>query len=77
MIVSPRKQSGMTDELCTVTFSLPNAGVASVRTVNIVGDLYGWNKHSNPMTKQKNSIFAGSISLVCGREYRFRYLLDG
>jgi hypothetical protein len=75
-IVSLRKQYRKADELCTVTFSLPKAGVASARTVTIVGDFNGWNKHGNPMKKQKNGSFAGSVSLACGREYQFR-LLDG
>ena len=75
--MSLRKQYRKADELCTVTFSLPKAGDASVRTVNVVGDFNGWNKHGNPMKKQKNSSFAGSISLGCGREYQFHDLLDG
>ena len=49
----------------------------SARAVNIVGDFNGWNKHGTLMKKQKNGSFAGSISLACGREYQFRYLLDG
>ena len=75
--MSLRKQYRKTDGLCTVTFSLPKAGVASVRTVNVVGDFNGWNKHGCPMKKQKNGSFAGSITLATGREYQFRYLLDG
>lgn len=77
MIVSLRKQYRKTGGLCTVTFSLPKAGVASARTVNIVGDFNGWNKRGNPMKKQKSGGFAGSLSLARGRAYQFRYLLDG
>lgn len=62
-IVSLRKQYRKADGLCTVTFSLPKAGVASARSANIVGDFNGWNKHGNPMKKQRNGSFTGSISL--------------
>ena len=75
--MSLRKQYRKTGELCTVTFSLPKAGASSARTVSIVGDFNGWNKHGNPMKKQKNGSFADIISLACGREYQCRYLLDG
>jgi 1,4-alpha-glucan branching enzyme len=75
--VSLRKQYRKTGELCTVTFSLPKAGVASARAVNIVGDFNGWNRAASPMKKQRNGSFSASVSLPCGREYQFRYLLDG
>jgi len=75
--VSLRKRYLKTGELCTVTFSLPKAGATAVRSVHVVGDFNGWNKHGSPMKKQKNGSFAGSISLASGREYQFRYLLDG
>jgi len=75
--VSLGKQYRKTGELCTVTFSLPKAGASSARTVSIVGDFNGWNKHGKPMKTQKNGGFAGSLSLACGSEYQFRYLLDG
>jgi 1,4-alpha-glucan branching enzyme len=77
MIVSLRKQYRKTDALCTVTFSLPKAGVASARAVNIVSDFNGWNPDGNPMKKKKNGNFSASVTLARGREYQFRYLLDG
>jgi 1,4-alpha-glucan branching enzyme len=45
--------------------------------VHLVGDFNGWDKAANPMKRQKNGTFAASLSLECGREYQFRYLLDG
>lgn len=75
--MSLRKRYRKSGEFCTVVFSMPKAGVESVRTVNIVGEFNGWSKRGCPMKKQKNGSFAGSISLATGREYQFRYLLDG
>jgi hypothetical protein len=63
MVVGLRKQYRKTGGLRTVTFSLPKAGVASARAVNIVGDF--------------NGSFSASVTLARGREYQFRYLLDG
>jgi hypothetical protein len=64
MIVSLRKQYRKTDGLCTVTFSLPKAGVASARAVNIVSDFNGWNPDGNPMKKKKNGSFSASVTLA-------------
>jgi len=75
--VSLRKQYRKTGGLCTVTFSLPKAGGALARSVNIVGDFNGWNRGGQPMKKQKNGSFSASVTLARGREYQFRYLLDG
>ena len=75
--MSLRKQYRKTGELCTVTFSLPKAGVASARAVNIVGDFNGWNREGSRMKKQKNGSFLASVSPPSGKEYQFRYLLDG
>lgn len=60
-----------------MTFSLPKAGIASLRAVNIVGDFNDWSRDGHPMKKQKNGSFAASVTLARAREYQFRYLLDG
>ena len=75
--MSLRKRFRKTGSLCTVTFSLPKAGAASVETAHIVGDFNGWDKYATPMKKQKNGAFAASVPLERNKEYQFRYLLDG
>jgi len=60
-----------------VTFSLSKAAAAFASDVHLVGDFNGWDKTANPMKKQKNGTFAASLSLERGKDYQFRYLLDG
>jgi 1,4-alpha-glucan branching enzyme len=45
--------------------------------VTIVGDFNNWDKEATPMKKLKNGDFTITLGLASGREYRFRYLIDG
>ena len=64
-----------TGRSCRVTFVLPaNAGAVSA---SLVGDFNGWNLTAQPMKRRKDGSFTTTISLKPGREYRFRYVLDG
>ena len=72
-----RKRYLKSKPFCTVTFSLSKAAAASAGAIYLVGDFNGWNREANPLKRQKNGSFAASLSLERGREYQFRYLLDG
>jgi len=63
--------------ICEVTFRLP--GEASLRAdkVTVVGDFNNWEKEATPLEKQKNGDFTTILELDAGKEYRFRYLIDG
>jgi len=63
--------------LCRVTFSIPKGAVKSAKKVTLVGDFNNWDTHATPMKKQKDGSFSVSINLEKGREYQFRYLIDG
>ena len=75
--MSLRRQYRKTGTACTVTFTLPKAATGSATSVHLVGDFNGWDREANPLKRQKNGNFAASLSLERGREYQFRYLLDG
>jgi len=60
---------------CRVTFELP-ADVGAER-VYLCGEFNGWSQTAQPMKRQQDGGFVLTISLKPGREYRFRYLLDG
>lgn len=62
---------------CEVVFRLPKAGAPGARNVTIVGDFNGWDKESTPMRKLGNGDFTVTLELEAGRQYRFRYLIDG
>jgi 1,4-alpha-glucan branching enzyme len=42
-----------------------------------VGDFNDWNPGSNPMKRRKDGGFDTTITIPAGREYQYRYLLDG
>jgi 1,4-alpha-glucan branching enzyme len=62
---------------CNVTFSLTKEAARSAKTVHIVGDFNSWDEKAMPMKKSKNGSFSITLDLAAGRDYQFRYLLDG
>jgi 1,4-alpha-glucan branching enzyme len=64
--------------VCKTTFSLPVEAAPEASTVEIIGDFNEWNLEDGiKMKKQKNGIFKASVDLESGKEYQFRYLIDG
>jgi 1,4-alpha-glucan branching enzyme len=70
-----KKQTLKTKPVCKVTFSLP----AQVQgdTVFLVGDFNGWQEDSTPMKRNKDGSFSATLELEQGKEYQFRYLVNG
>lgn len=62
---------------CKVTLRLPEAAAASAGSVYVVGDFNGWDQRSLPMKKLKSGVHTITLDLEPGREYQFRYLIDG
>ena len=62
---------------CKVTFRLPKNVAGQAETVHLVGDFNNWGTHSTPMSKLKSRAFTTTLDLKVGREYQFRYLIDG
>lgn len=60
---------------CKVTFSLPAA--VQAENVYLVGDFNAWDEKATPMKKQKDGSFKTTLSLGTGRDYQFRYLVNG
>lgn len=75
--MSIKKQYLKTKLLCKVTFQIPKEAVATVKKVYLVGDFNGWDPDVTPMKKQKDGAFSVTLNLEQGREYQFRYLIDG
>ncbi len=71
----PEKDYTKTGRSCRVTFSLP-AGV-NAQNACLCGDFNDWNQTSHPMKRRKDGSFTLPISLKPGRQYRYRFLLDG
>ena len=59
-----------------VTFRVPHA--AGAQTVALCGDFNDWSPTSHPMVPDDNDgSFTVTVRLTIGRDYRFRYLIDG
>jgi len=72
------KQFMKTKPLCKATFTLPVDTAPEAETVQILGEFNDWNPAEAPvMKKQKNGFFKAVLKLEIGKEYQFRYLVDG
>lgn len=72
-----KKQCLKSRPICKVTFTLPGEAAPRARQVTIVGDFNGWDEGANPLRKLKSGNFTATLELEKGRQYRFRYLIDG
>ena len=62
---------------CKVTFSVSEEAAHGAETVTIAGDFNSWSSTDTPLKKNKDGSFSVSLTLEVGKEYQFRYLLDG
>jgi len=69
-----RKQNGR-GKVVKVTFSLPKD--IQGESVCLVGDFNNWDESATPMKKDGDGSFSTIMSLEKGREYQFRYLVNG
>lgn len=60
-----------------VTFRLPKEAAPNAKSVHIVGDFNDWNESSLPMTRLKNGEYKLTLDLTVGKQYHFRYLIEG
>lgn len=70
------KTAGSRPGFVTVIFELPSSIAA--QAVHVVGDFNDWNRHSHALTRSKpDEDWRLVIELEAGKEYQFRYLIDG
>lgn len=72
-----KKQYLKTKPVCKVTFGLSPGEAGEADSVHLVGEFNSWNKTATPMKKTKGGAFSVTVDLEPGREYAFRYLIDG
>ena len=70
-----KKQALKTRSVCKVTFSLP--AQVQGETVFLVGDFNNWQEDATPMKRNKDGSFSITLELETGKEYQFRYLVNG
>ena len=76
--MSLKKQFLKSKPVCKVTFNVSKAVVENAQEVKVVGEFNDWNvENAVEMKAMKNGNFKAVIELETGREYQFRYLVDG
>jgi len=75
--MSLNKQFQEKEPVCKVTFIMSKDTAGSAERVNLAGEFNNWDTKSIPMKKIRNGDFAVSIDLEKGREYHFKYVIDG
>jgi 1,4-alpha-glucan branching enzyme len=75
--MSIKKQQLKSKPVCKVTFRLPKEEANSASSIHVVGEFNNWDTKATPMKKQKNGTFTTTLNLEPGKEYQFRYLIDG
>lgn len=68
-----RKRRYAKDDVVKVTFDLPSD--AAHDSVRVVGEFNSWE--GTPLTRQKDGSWRTTVTLKPGRQYQFRYLVDG
>lgn len=76
-IIGLTKQYFKSKDVCKVTFRVPGSAAQGANAASVVGDFNGWKANANPMKRLRDGSFSVAMELPKGKEYRFRYLLDG
>jgi 1,4-alpha-glucan branching enzyme len=76
-IMSFKKQFLKSKPVCKVSFRLDAAEASGAETVQLVGDFNNWDESVEPMAKLKSNDFTSTLELETGKEYQFRYLING
>lgn len=75
--MSFKKQFLKSKPVCKVSFRLNATEVSGAKKVQLLGDFNNWDKSAEPMTALKSNDFTATLELEAGKEYQFRYLIDG
>lgn len=68
-----KKQFLKSKPVCKTTFLVP----ADAKSVALVGDFNDWNTEAPIKLKKQKNGFKTTLDLETGKEYEFRYLIDG
>lgn len=75
--MSIKKQLLKSKPVCKVSFKLSKDQVAGAAKANLVGSFNNWDVEATPMNALKDGSFSLTLDLETGKNYEFRYLLDG
>jgi 1,4-alpha-glucan branching enzyme len=63
--------------VCKVKFALEGEQYMNATSIVLVGDFNSWQIGETPLKKSKTGVWSVSLDLDSGKEYQFRYLIDG
>jgi len=76
--MSLKKQYLKSKPVCKVTFSVEEEAASGAGKIELLGDFNDWNeKEAILLKKFKNGSFKVTIDLPIGKDYQFKYLVDG
>lgn len=75
--MSIKKQILKTKPQANVTFQLSAKAAVGAEKVTVVGEFNDWDTTATEMKKLKSGDFKATVKLATGKEYQFRYLIDG
>ncbi len=62
---------------CRVTFWFPGQAAPDADSVTVAGSFNEWSADQYPMKRLKNGDFSLELELDAGKEYQFRFVIDG
>jgi len=72
-----KKQFLKSKPVCKVTFTIASEAADNAEQVELVGDFSNWTEAPISMKKLKNGTFKATLDLETGKDYQFRYVIDG
>ncbi len=66
-----------TKPVCKVTFRIDADAAGATKEARLVGDFNDWNPEATPMKRLKTGGFTATLDLDAGKDYEFRYLMNG
>ena len=72
-----KKQQLKTKPVCKATFKISKEAAQGAQTAQLAGEFNDWDIQATPMKRNKDGSFTVTVNLESGKEYQFRYLLDG
>lgn len=70
-----KKSYSKTGKSCRVTFKTDV--LEEAKNVSLLGDFNEWDPKTHCLKPRKDGSFSLTVSLDAGKDYRFRYLVDG
>ncbi len=72
-----KKSYSKDKKTCNVTFTVTAEAANGAKEITVAGDFNSWSSKETPLKKGKDGSFSVKIPLEAGKEYQFRYLIDG